>query len=155
MRSGDLTTAQSIIDAAGVTVPTGDLCEGCYDQQGALYRLPQCIVSDPENMIEGSSMDESANNDLDGDAMSAGKFAADEASGDELISDEAERRREEKGKTSERDLIKVRSRLSDGRCSDIVITVGKNQSVGFIARKIQQEAGVRHNLHLGVFLSDF
>lgn len=142
MRSGDLTTAQSIIDAAGVTVPTGDLCEGCYDQQGALYRLPQCIVSDPENMIEGSSMDESANNDLDGDAMSAGKFAADEASGDELISDEAERRREEKGKTSERDLIKVRSRLSDGRCSDIVITVGKNQSVGFIARKIQQEAGI-------------
>lgn len=137
MRAGDLTTAQTIIDAAGVTVPTGDLCEGCYDEQGVLYRLPQCIVSDPENMVESGSIDDTANND-----DSDGKLAGDDSSGDELISDEVERRREEKGKTSERDLIKVKARLSDGSGTDIVVSVGKTQSVGFIARKIQQEAGV-------------
>ena len=52
LRTGDIATAQSIIDAAGITVPTGDLCEGCYDEQGGLYRLPQCIVSDPENLVD-------------------------------------------------------------------------------------------------------
>lgn len=142
MQSGDIYTAQSIIDAAGVTVPTGDLCEGCYDQQGALYRLPQCIVSDPENMVEDSPLDVSGANDLDGDTVSDAKFAAGETSGDELISDGADRRKEEKGKISERDLITVKARLSDWSGPDIEVSVGKDQSVGYIARKVQQEAGV-------------
>ena len=142
LHMGDIATAQSIVDAAGITIPTGDLCEGCYDEQGALYRLPQCIVSDPENMVEGSSLDESAENDIEAETMMDAKLAEDEASGDELISDEAERRREEKGKTSERDIIKVKARLSDGRISDVVVSVRKAQSVGYIARKVHQEAEV-------------
>lgn len=153
MRSGDLSTAQGIIDAAGVTVPTGDLCEGCYDEQGVLYRLPQCIVSDPENMA-GSENDNNSNGDnhnatgdsvheMDADdAMSDVKLASDGASADGLISDDIERRRDEKGKTSERDLIKVKARLSDRGGPDVIIAVGKTQSVGFIARKVQQEASV-------------
>ena len=142
LRTGDIATAQSIIDAAGITVPTGDLCEGCYDEQGGLYRLPQCIVSDPENLVDLEDEGEEEE-DLAEEAIMDGKLAAaaaDEDSGDELITDE--RRREEKGKTSERDLIKVKARLSDGRESDVVVSVGKTQSVGYIARKIHQEAEV-------------
>lgn len=142
MRDCDLPTAQSIIDAAGVTVPTGDLCQGCYDEQGALYRLPQCIVSDPENMIPTDAANNNGYSDEDDDAMSDGKSAADDASGDELITDELEKRRDEKGKTSERDLISVTARLSDKGGLDLVVSVGKNRSVSFIARKIQQEADV-------------
>ncbi|KAI9928863.1 hypothetical protein ASPWEDRAFT_24838 [Aspergillus wentii DTO 134E9] len=130
--TSDIETAQSIIDAAGVTVPTGDLCQGCYDEQGVLYRLPQCIVSDPENIAQGDTAD-----DIDD-----GKLAPDETSGDELISSELEQRKEEKGKTSERDLIKVKARLSDRDGPDIIVSVGKTQNVGYIARKIQQEAGI-------------
>lgn len=147
MQSGDLTTAQSIIDAAGVTVPTGDLCEGCYDEQGMLYRLPQCIVSDPENMaLEQSATGEDTENEArqeDMEGLSDGKLATDDASGDELIQSvqDLERRRDEKGKTRERDLIKVRARLSD-RDKDLILQVGKNQSVGFLARKVHQESGV-------------
>ncbi|KAJ5450077.1 uncharacterized protein N7458_006526 [Penicillium daleae] len=150
MRGGDLATAQSIVDAAGVTIPTGDLCEGCYDEQGVLYRLPQCIVSDPENMAQTNL---SAANDIardsqvtqeeeDMEALSDGKLATDDASGDELISEDIERRRDEKGKTSERDLIRVQARLSDRGGPDLVLSIGKGQSVGFLARKIQQEAGI-------------
>lgn len=138
MRDDDLATAQSIIDAAGITVPTGDLCQGCYDEQGALYRLPQCVVSDPENMVQADHADEYS--DEDDDDMS--KLTGDDASGDELISDDLEKRRDEKGKTSERDLISVRARLSDRGGLDLVVSVGKNRSVGFIARKIRQEADV-------------
>ncbi|KAJ5682244.1 hypothetical protein N7462_005409 [Penicillium macrosclerotiorum] len=149
MQGGDLATAQSIVDAAGVTVPTGDLCEGCYDEQGVLYRLPQCIVSDPENMKKAASPTTEATRPEDADrdeddteAMSDGKLATDDASGDELITEDAERRRDEKGKTSERDLIRVQARLSDRGGPDLVLLVGKNQSVGFLARKIQQEAAI-------------
>lgn len=157
MRTGDLATAQSIVDAAGVTVPTGDLCEGCYDQQGVLYRLPQCIVSDPENMIvtadtdatvseRGDSHDENEDEDeddeLDDDGLRGGKLATDDASGDELIEREIERRRDEKGKTSERDLIRVLARLSDRDGPDLVLSVGKGQTVGFLARRVHQEAEV-------------
>lgn len=149
IRAGDLATAQSIVDAAGVTVPTGDLCEGCYDEQGVLYRLPQCIVSDPENMVKGTSTDTKATDDGSGqeqdedtEALSDGKLATDDASGDELIAEDMERRRDEKGKTSERDLIRVQARLSDREGPDLILLIGKGQSVGFLARKVHQEAGV-------------
>ncbi|KAL2006129.1 hypothetical protein VTN00DRAFT_9783 [Thermoascus crustaceus] len=142
MREGDLATAQGIIDAAGVTVPTGNLCEGCYDENGALYRLPQCIVSDPENVVEVSSTDERGTGDLESDAIYDGKLAVDNASEDELIPEDLERRREEKGKTSERDLIRVKARLSDRGGPDITVSIGKRQSVGLLARKVQLEAGI-------------
>lgn len=60
-----------------------------------------------------------------------------------MISEDIERRRDEKGKTSERDLIRVQARLSDRGGPDLVLSIGKGQSVGFLARKIQQEAEVR------------
>ena len=151
MRDSDLETAQSIIDAAGITVPTGDLCQGCYDEQGALYRLPQCIVSDPENMVQTDAAttqnyfdeDDDDDDDYDDEGLSDGKLIGDDdASGDELITEDLEQRRDEKGKTSERDLISVRARLSVRGGLDHVMSVGKNRSVGFIARKIQQEADV-------------
>lgn len=112
-----------------------------------LYRLPQCIVSDPDNMVEGSR---ARSNCAAGtgtgqgeDGASDGKLVVDDASGDELIQSAAdvERRRDEKGKTRERDLIRVVARLSDGG-PDLVMLVGKNQSVGFLARKVQEKAEV-------------
>ena len=149
IRSGDLVTAQSIIDAAGITVPTGDLCEGCYDEQGVLYRIPQCVASDPENMVPSSCRTASEDGgpagyeeELDAGTLSDGKLATDDASGDELISQDVERRRDEKGKTSERDLIRVLARLSDREGPDIMISIGKGQTVGLLARKVHQEAKV-------------
>ena len=146
LRAGDVATAQSIVDAAGATVPTGDLCEGCYDEQGVLYRLPQCIVSDPENIVGSASptnpTPEDREQDEDTEGLSDGKLAVDDASGDELIAQDLERRRDEKGKTSERDLIQVQARLSDREGPDLKLLIGKRQSVGFLARKVQQEAEV-------------
>lgn len=147
MRADDLATAQVIIDAAGITVPTGDPCQGCYDEQGVLYRLPQCIVSDPENMVRSRPDGEVDDGDDEFDTED-GKLSADEASGDELITEELERRRDEKGKTRERDLIFVKARLSDRGGPDVVVAVGHAQNVGFIARKVQQEARVRHPAHV-------
>ncbi|KAL4872775.1 hypothetical protein BDV12DRAFT_161500, partial [Aspergillus spectabilis] len=111
MQAGDLVTAQSIVDAAGVTVPTGNLCQGCYDERGVLYRLPRCIVSDPENIFVGvggeetDSRSEEEDVDVDVDVefeTDDRKFGLGEAaSGDELISEDVERERERERKRDE------------------------------------------------------
>ncbi|KAL4976371.1 hypothetical protein BDW66DRAFT_53267 [Aspergillus desertorum] len=199
MRSGDYETAQSIIDAAGVTVPTGDLCQGVYDEQGVLYRLPRCIVSDPLNIVVGDggvggsgsasgsgSGSVSDTSDAEGEVdvgfetdehehehgnRNAGYAQGGEGveSGDELIKSSAgararvrarsaagcgddevnmererehERRRDEKGKTSERDLIRVKARLSNREGADVIIALRKTQNVGFLVRKLQQEVEI-------------
>ncbi|OAX82979.1 hypothetical protein ACJ72_02658, partial [Emergomyces africanus] len=41
-----------------------------------------------------------------------------------------------------RDLIKVSARLSDRGGPDLTITIGKNQPVGTLARRIQAEARI-------------
>lgn len=151
LQEGDTETAQGIIDAAGITVPTGDLCEGCYDENGALYRVPQCIASDPSNIVDEtlSGAEDGPDEDMGDDGISDRKLIPEE-SGDELIPDDIERRREEKGKMSERDMIKVRARLSDRGGPDVTISLGKTQSVGVLARRIQSEASVCCQFHLDI-----
>ncbi|KAK2841615.1 hypothetical protein FQN49_006084, partial [Arthroderma sp. PD_2] len=121
LREGDVSTAQGIIDAAGVTVPTGDICEGCYD--------------------EGYKCDTGADLEAD-DEMSTAKMVLSADSCDELLDKEKEKRREEKGKRNERDYVRVTARLSDRGGPDVVVSIGKEQTVGALVRKIQAEAGL-------------
>ncbi|OJD13096.1 hypothetical protein ACJ73_09246 [Blastomyces percursus] len=148
VRAGDMPTAQGILDAAGITVPTGDLCDGCYDESGVLYRIPESIAMDPVDVIE----EVAETNDVHTICATAGelgeeedvehnKLAVDVDSDDDMV-DDIERRREEKGKVSERDLIKISARLSDRGGPDLTVMIGKNQTVGTLARRIQTEAGI-------------
>lgn len=145
LRSGDIQMAQTILDAIGVTVPTGDLCEGCYDESGTLYKLPQAIVSDPSNVVDAPEEEEEdkyqTTEDLDNEEVASSKLGMDIDSDEELVSD-IERKRDEKGKRSERDLIRVKTRLSDRGGPDMIVTIGKDQTVGLLARKVHIEAKV-------------
>lgn len=128
--AGDMETAQGILDAAGITLPRGDLISGAYDEVGNFYQLPESVISDPVNVVLESD------DDVVGDA----KAEPEEETDDE----EAERRREEKGKGVIKgdDMIKVRARLSDRGGSDVQILLGKVQNVRVLARRVQEEAGV-------------
>ncbi|KAL1955142.1 hypothetical protein VTO42DRAFT_9006 [Malbranchea cinnamomea] len=145
MREGDIRTAQTILDAVGVTVPTGDLCEGCYDESGVLYRLPEAIVSDPTNVVYAPEEEESkygnTTENFGDDEVSSSKLGVDIDSDEESVGD-IEQRRDEKGKRNEKDLIRVRARLSDRGGPDITVIMGKEQSVGLLARKVQTEGGL-------------
>ena len=129
MGDGDITTAQSILDAAAITVPTGDLKNGAYDEAGNLYQLPEYVISDPENMLSDSA------NILKGEDESK------DVTDDE---EEIERKREEKGKAVLKigDIVKIKARLSDRGGPDVVITLGKDQPVRILVRRIQDEANV-------------
>ena len=127
---GEIPTAQTMLDAAAITVPTGDLKNGAYDEAGNLYQMPEHIISDPQNLILDSPK-----------ALAAGTSMAVSEEEDE---DELERRREEKGKSviKSGDIIKVKARLSDRGGPDAVVAVGKEQPVRTLARRIQEEANV-------------
>ena len=126
---GDIPTAQGILDAAAITVPTGDLFNGAYDEVGNLYQIPEHIINDPDNVVI-DAQDEFT------------KGGDNEEVTDE---DEIERRREEKGKAviKSEDMLKVKARLSDRGGPDITVSVGKDQSVRVLIQRIQEEANVK------------
>ncbi|KAH8894234.1 hypothetical protein GQ53DRAFT_91651 [Thozetella sp. PMI_491] len=135
-----LATAQSILSAADITLPTGDLAQGAYDAFGNYYPIPEHVVADPLNIArrDGGHLA-----DTKGD-LTAGEETAEE--GDLDGEDEAERRREEKGKAvvDVRDQIAVRARLSEGS-QDVSVSVGKGDSVRSLARRVAEEAGLPPN----------
>ncbi len=135
---GGLSTAQSILDAADITLPTGDLANGVYDAFGAFYSLPEWIVADPENVAPAG-----AGADAEDEDKSLGRGGA-SSQEEEEDSEELLRRREEKGKAvvAEADLIKVRARLSDRGGPDVVVSLGKEESVRLLGRHVFEEAGV-------------
>jgi hypothetical protein len=154
LREGELATAQGILEAAGVTTPTGNLIEGCYDEAGNLYRLPETIILDPTNVIpDETTRQYNRNSNIDGETMvglSEAKSVTLDSGQTENIGKEEEdkeameRRREEKGKASERDAVKVKCRLSDRGGPDVVIVLGRSQTVGALARRVQSETDVSH-----------
>jgi len=124
-----LATAQSILDAAEVTLPTGDLADGVYDLWGNYYQLAECVVCDPDNVIE------------EGDA--GGEVVEEVKAGEEEEDEEAQRRRDEKGKgvVDRLSLVTAVIRLSDtGR--DLKMKVGKEEGVGSVVRRLKEETGV-------------
>lgn len=127
LAGGDVSTAQSILDAAAITVPTGDLKNGAYDEAGNLYSMPEHIISDPQNLAP------------DQENITKG-----EATNEVTDDDELERKREEKGKAVLKtgDIIKVKARLSDRGGPDIIVAIGKDQAVRVLVRRIQEEANV-------------
>lgn len=128
LADGDNPTAQSILDAAAITVPTGDLKNGSYDEAGNHYSLPEHIISDPQNVLP------------DHESIVKGEMSNEVTDEDE----ELERKREEKGKAvlKKGDIVKIKTRLSDRGGPDIIVTIGKDQPVRVLVRRIQEEANV-------------
>lgn len=161
-----LATAQSILKAAEITLPTGNLSNGVYDALGTYYALPEWIVCDPVNVAEGS--EEQVDDDRSRAAKEVGEDGEDPAAEEGVENvlnedeDEALRRREEKGKAvaDVRDLVKLRARLSENS-RDIIVSVGSNETARSVARKITDEANVssartaRHPLRVRVADTDF
>lgn len=135
-----LATAQSILDAADITLPTGNLADGAYDLLGNYYQLPAHIVSDPRNIVSG---DEDNDDDRFGEAKAAEDTAG--ADDDDLDGeDEAERRRMHKGKAvvNVSDQVVAVVRLSN-TARDLKLDVGKDESVRSITHRIMEESSVR------------
>lgn len=144
MRENDLTTAQGILDAIGVTLPTGRLEEGGYDEAGNLYRVPNALLSDPTNLQPDQEEDGAGETEtvVGADAKEPAKLKVleDEEDKDVIVDDNV---REDKGKAPvEKDAVKIKCRLSDRGGPDVVVAMGKNQNVAALIRLIREEAEV-------------
>lgn len=157
-----LLTAQSIMMAADITLPTGNLAQGVYDQLGNYYPLPEHVVCNPVNVINASDLPPSEDGDEidddEGDMGSIGDtkqpYVASSAEDDET--DRAAQRRKEKGKEVEveEETITVRCRLSEN-ARDVLVTVPKKSPVRILARRIVEEAKVlMHSPPLRFLLRD-
>lgn len=164
VRQGDRSTAQGILDAAGVTLPTGNLLEGCYDEVGNLYRIPDVVLSDPTNIINDEDTlhpDHSTHRYSGSDVVDEVKGATlgvdetrasieDDDGGDDNNDNEAShtvgaqhKRRDEKGKAiADRDAVKVKCRLSDRGGPDVVVMLGRSQTVGTLAHMVRADVDV-------------
>ncbi|KAI9758156.1 MAG: calcium channel protein [Chaenotheca gracillima] len=139
----DLETAQTILDAAGITVPTGqylsgirDLINGVYDEFGNYYQIPEHCISDPTNLASSTSTDDEPTT---GSKAASLKDAISDAEEEEIA-----RRREEKGKgvVHAAEMYSVRARLSDRGGPDVIISLGKEQTIRVLTRRVQEEAGI-------------
>jgi len=131
---GGLATAQQILNAAGISLTSGDLAGHVYDDKGERYPLLEHIVSDPTNMItEAVGEGAKVNDEGDGSGES-----------EELDEDELSRRREEKGKAvvNPDDMIQVTARRSDGG-HDLRVSISKNNPVRVLKRLLAEESDVR------------
>lgn len=136
IRQGDLVDAQGILDAADITLPTGRLEQGAYDERGTLYKLPETIVSNPQNVVDddGETM-------IGDDALSKNI----EAGGLALPAQPppASEEKVDKGKDAiEKDAMKVRCRLSDRGGPDTIVLVGQKQPVSLLVRRVRSEATI-------------
>lgn len=135
-----LETAQTILTAAEISLPTGNLVNGAYDSFGNYYSLPEWVVADPQNIRDDES---------DKDGLHPGGVADDDTEDKDeadATDEETQRRREEKGKgvVDSREQIKLRARLSETG-QDITVTVDKADSVRTVVRKIASASSVRTN----------
>ncbi|KAF8542099.1 putative ubiquitin domain protein [Trichophaea hybrida] len=115
----ELATAQGIIDAAGINVPTGDLAKGAYDELGQRYEVPEYCFGDPINVANSDGTEEIEEGSDDTDDVAEGKGKMPARVGKQLT---------------------VRARLSDRGGPDIRIKFEETASVKKIAHMIAAKA---------------
>ncbi|KAK5086282.1 hypothetical protein LTR70_007344 [Exophiala xenobiotica] len=138
LRHGHLADAQGIIHAAAITLPTGHLEQGAYDERGVLYRLPETVVSDPVNVV-----DDDQETVVGHDALSKNIEAGGLAVPTQPSTNSHTEEKFDKGKDAvERDAMKVRCRLSDRGGPDTIVLVGQKQPVSVLVRRLRSEATI-------------
>lgn len=121
----DLETAQGIIDAAGINVPSGDIAKGAYDERGLRYEVPDYCFGDPVNVVP--------------EAEAAGREVP-----VPLHEDESEPEDEDlgKGKMPVGKEFSVRARLSDRGGPDAVIKFHETDLVRRLADMVAEKSQV-------------
>ncbi|KYK55929.1 Ubiquitin supergroup [Drechmeria coniospora] len=130
-----LGTAQSILSAAEISLPTGDLSSGVYDSFGNYYQLPQWVVANPSNMIRDNCSRTSGN------ISALDKYIIGEGD-DEPSTDDAEREGAgAKGRHTVLDQVTVRARLSETGL-DVDIIISKFDTVRNVTKAITSKSAL-------------
>ncbi|KAF4122370.1 UBQ protein [Geosmithia morbida] len=141
--SDALAMAQTILSAADISIPTGNLANGVYDTLGNFYSLPDLIVCDPTNVAPGSSHDE--DDDDNGDdakpvlsSSGGGTRPNDDPDDDDETPATSTATRGGRGKAvaeAHEEQVTLRVRLSENGC-DYQVSVALSENVRSVVRKV-------------------
>ena len=145
MRDGDVATAQEILTAAGITMPSGDLINGAWDRQGNLYRIPPEIIRNPENMAQDSDDSDQRTFTIE-PKDSSPSLEKDFGSGEfeKAVSREDKGKGPEMSPSSEvnQKNIKVRCRLSDRGGPDFVVSLAPADTVSVLVKQLAAKGDI-------------
>lgn len=127
----NLATAQTILDAAEISLPTGNLANGAYDALGNYYHFPEWIVSDPKNILA-----QEEDQDEEEDTATSGNDLERDTNEDD--NDKPGKGKALRGPAEE---IKIMARLSESG-KDITVTVNRTDYVRSIVSKIGETCAV-------------
>ena len=119
-----------------MTLPTGKMEEGGYDEHGNLYRVSEAVLSDPSNMIDEDGDDQTVIGTAEAKELSRldeddSKVAAPEPT------------HEDKGKAVvDSNSMKVKCRLSDRGGPDVIVLLGRDQTVGILIQRVRDDGDV-------------
>ncbi|KAI9710969.1 MAG: hypothetical protein M1820_002406 [Bogoriella megaspora] len=140
----DVSNAQTILDAAGLTCPTGRMRDGVYDELGNRYVIPAWVVRPPNDVIQDTqAQQEEVQREDKGET----------GNDDEKDEAEKERRKEEKGKgkmtevVEEEETIEVVVRHADQEYKIQALTSTPVGSISFAFQiKAELDEGARVRL---------
>ena len=144
IQDGELGTAQVLLDAMSVTLPTGKIEDGAYDENGSLYKIPQAVVSDPTDVdedihdVDSQTFTDTSDIDTITSKLKAAEGGALDEGKQDLVGEKA---RAAKGKTAIRDAVKIKCRLSDRgspEC-DVIIVLDRSEKLGVLSHRIHAE----------------
>lgn len=133
--------AQTILSAAEISLPTGDLANGAYDSLGNYYALQEWIVCDPTNVVDEGDDDTKAHLPGGADNGNTDDYD-DDGQLDETDPEESSKEGRGKAVVDVREQVTLRARLSEsGR--DCQVTVVYSESVRSVAKKVAEVTSVR------------
>lgn len=125
--SDNLLTAQTMLSAAEISLPTGDLVDGAYDSFGNYYALPQWVVAEPQNLIESQDVENSCdaqNGTATVTVVSGGNTCNSSSAQDSSLAPEKQ--------------TQLRARLSETG-KDLTVRIGKSDSIQDIINQISRQ----------------
>ncbi|KAF2234571.1 hypothetical protein EV356DRAFT_145990 [Viridothelium virens] len=126
-----LADAQGILDAAGLTCPSGRMRDGVYDAQGNRYVIPNWVVRDPEDVVDDEEGEEGEEKEeVVRVEKGKGRMVEEEQVGDKIVT--------------------VKIRRSDPE-TNYKVRLGKGQSVGTLIQHFREEAQLPADVNIRIF----
>ena len=138
LQAGEVTEAQTMLDAAGCTCPSGALWKGVYDPTGVLYKVPEWLVVEPEGLA--SDDDQSGSGVV---RETSGAAEQGQAGVGTEVEAEAEANEGAELEAEKDETAAVRIRTSHDQ-KDVVVHIRQRETVGAIVQKLKQQTEVGH-----------
>lgn len=138
VRAGEVSEAQAVLDAAGLTCPDGKVWHAVFDERGVEYAVRggkggrgfEWVVFEPVGIVEGGKEDEDGWGGGIGDGVDEGRLRS-----------KGKGRAVEDEDVGEGEVMRLRCRLSStGR--DHVVEVRKGEKIAGIMARLSQITGV-------------